>query len=331
MKIGFGKKISIACLVVIAPFVVYAQNESTTPLEIDLEKAITIALSESPSIRIADLEIEKKKYSKKSAQSSLYPQIDLVGQYSRAVKKQVMYMDGAFDIGAMLKPAFDGVVGVTDLTLAESFPGQYELGTLKNNYDEFSNAATTSGETEEASAESDGGIEVGRSNTWTGGLNLNWPVVVPTLWKSLDISSLDVELAVEAARSSKINMINSIRKSYYSVLLSKDALNVLQQSYDNAEMSYNDVKNKFNQGIVSEFDLIRAEVNMKNIKPNLIQAQNSYNLMILQLKALMGIDIDQEIIVEGSLLDYEEDLYEGYPEEEYPEEELAEDASLAEE
>jgi outer membrane protein TolC len=55
--------------------------------------------------------------------------------------------------------------------------------------------------------------------------------------------------------------------------------------------------------------LIRADVNAKNIKPNLIQAQNAYNIAILSLKALMGIDMDQEITVNGSLLNYEQDLY----------------------
>jgi outer membrane protein TolC len=104
-------------------------------------------------------------------------------------------------------------------------------------------------------------------------------------------------------------MVNAVRKAYYGVLLAKDALHVLQQSYDNAVLSYNNINDKYKQGIVSEFDLIRADVNAKNIKPNLIQAQNSYNIATLSLKALMGIDIDMEISVDGSLLDYEEGLY----------------------
>ena len=50
-------------------------------------------------------------------------------------------------------------------------------------------------------------------------------------------------------------------------------------------------------------------MNAKNIKPNLIQAQNAYNLASLSLKALMGIDMEQEITVSGSLFDYEQSLY----------------------
>ncbi|MDR0543375.1 MAG: TolC family protein [Dysgonamonadaceae bacterium] len=293
MKLILGKKMSIGLLAILTPFMTNAQ-EKQTPLEITLDRAIQIALSENPLVKIADLEVQKKKYAKQSAQSSLYPQIDAVGQYSRTLKKQVMYMDGAFDMSEMFSPIITGM----EQTFKGVDPG-YKLGTLSENI-----AANTP-----PASDSSDGITIGRDNNWTGGFQLSWPVVVPTLWKSLEISSLDVELAVENARSSKINMVNSIRKAYYTVLLAKDVLNVYQKSYDNAMLTYNDVNNKYRQGIVAEFDLIRADVTAKNIKPNLIQAQNTYNIASLSLKALMGIDMDQEITVDGSLLDYEESLY----------------------
>ena len=293
MNKKLGKKLSIALTAILIPWMIEAQ-EKQAPLELTLDKAIEIALSENPTVKIADVEIQKKKYAKKSAQSALYPQIDAIGQYTRTLKKQVMYMDGAFDINSMLEPMFMG--------LEQTFMGvdpNYVPGTMKNNI-----IANTPQETS-----SNDGISIGRDNNWTGGFNLSWPVVVPTLWKSLEISSLDVELAVENARSSRINMVNSIRKTFYSVLLAKDVVHLYQENYDNAVLYYNNINNKFKQGVVSEFDMIRADVNAKNIKPNLTQAQNAYNLVSLSLKALMGIDMDQVILVSGDLLDYEEDLY----------------------
>ena len=289
MKRSLGKKMSIVLITIFAPFGAHAQSKEA-PIELTLDKVIEIALSENPSVKVADLEIQKKKYAKKSAQSSLYPQIDAVGQYSRTLKKQVMYMgDGADN---MFTPIINGIEE-TLISIPGYVPGSLPLNIQNNSLPQ----------------EGDGGIAIGRDNNWTGGVNLSWPIVVPTLWKSLQLSSLDVELAVESARASKINMVNSIRKAYYGVLFAKDALNVLQQSYDNAILTYNDINNKYQQGIVAEFDLVRADVNAKNIKPDLIQMQNAYNMATLSLKALMGIDIDQEISIIGSLLDYEQDLY----------------------
>ena len=297
MRVVLGKTMSIALMSIFIPFAAKAQQSPQAPIQLTLEKAIEIALSENPSVKVADLEIQKKQYARKSSQSALYPQIDAIGQYSRTLKKQIMYMDGAFDITSMMSPILNGI----DQTFTDHVSG-YTGGPQGELYQNIAKNSTSA-------ISSDEGFQIGRDNNWTGGVELSWPVVVPTLWKSLDLSSLDVELAVESARSSKINMINSIRKAYYGVLLAKDAVDVFQENYDNAVLNYNNINDRYKQGLVSQFDLIRADVNAKNVKPNLIQAQNAYNLAVMSLKALMGIDMDQEITVEGKLMDYEEGLF----------------------
>ena len=293
MNIKSSKKLSVIVLLILLTQWMIKAQEKPASLELTLDKAIEIALSENPTVKIANVEIQKKKYAKKSAQSSLYPQIDAIGQYSRTIKKQVMYMDDAFDINTMLAPMFLGM----EETFKQNVSGYID------------NSLMTNIQALTPQVSGDEGFTIGRDNTWTGGFNLTWPVVVPTLWKSLELSGLDVELAVESARSSKINMVNSIRKAFYGVLLAKDAVHVYQENYDNAILNFQNIENKYKQGVVSEFDMIRADVNAKNIKPNLIQAQNAYNLSSLSLKALMGIDMDQEISVTGTLDDYEEGLY----------------------
>ena len=293
MNLKFGKKLSIAVTAFLIPWMIIAQDKQA-PLVVTLEKAIEIALSENPTVKIADVEIQKKEYAKKTTQASLYPQIDAIGQYTRTLKKQVMYMDGAFDINSMLMPMFMGL----EQTFKGVYP-DYVDGTMMGNI-QANTPPPTSG---------NDGITVGRDNNWTGGFNLTWPVVVPTLWKSLELSSLDVELAVENARSSKINMVNAVRKSFYGILLAKEAVQVYQENYENAILNFNNINNRYQQGISSEFDLIRADVNAKNIKPNLTQAQNAYNLATLSLKALMGIDMDQEVSISGNLFNYEQSLY----------------------
>ena len=300
MKSNISKKIGIGLLLLGFSFSGYARQTETS-LELTLEKAVEIALSNNPSVKIAGLEIEKKKYAQKSTQAALYPQIDAVGQYTRTLKKQVMYMDGAFDIGSMMSGAFDPIIKGTDQTFSNTVSG-YQTGSLEKNI-----AANTP--LPEPASNSGDGIEIGRDNNWSGGFNLSWPVVVPTLWKSLQISSLDVALAVEQAHSSKINMINSIRKSFYNVLLAQDSYRVFKESYDNAVLNYNDIKNKYDQGLSSEFDLIRSEVRIKNIKPNVIQAENALSLATLSLKALMGIDMDQPVKASGNLKEYETGLF----------------------
>lgn len=70
-------------------------------LRIDLNTALEIALSENPKVKVADMEITKKVYAKKSAYGALLPQFDLIGQYQRAIQRQTVYFDGDSDWAAV--------------------------------------------------------------------------------------------------------------------------------------------------------------------------------------------------------------------------------------
>lgn len=72
---------------------------------------------------------------------------------------------------------------------------------------------------------------------------------------------------------------------------------------------YLDIKHKFEQGTVAEYDLIRANVTVKNSEPNMLQAENALVLAKWQLKALLGMDLDINIECEGQLTDFEKDLF----------------------
>lgn len=274
------KKKRMIALAFLLPFLLFAKARAQDTLRLGLGEALEIALSENPTVKVADKEIQKKKYARKGSYAALFPQVNFSADYTRTLKKQVMYMDG-FDMGST----------------GEEQPGGSEMPDMG------------------------GGIEVGRDNNWTLGFNASLPLVNASLWKSLSISALDVELAVEQARSSKIDMTNQVKKAFYAVLLANDSYRVFKETYDNAMNNYLDIRQKYEQGTVAEYDLIRADVTVRNSEPNLFQAQNAQALAAWQLKALMGMDLDQPIACEGSLTDFEPELFADY---------LATDTTLAE-
>lgn len=255
------------------PFLVFNAVKAQDVLKLDLDKALEIALSENPTVKVADQEIQKKKYAQKGSYASLFPQVNFSADYNRTLKKQVMYMD--FDMGSM-----GGEAGGSSGGAQEIDPNQ--------------------------------GFEVGRDNNWNLGFNVGMPLVNASLWKSLKISANDVELAIEQARSSKIGMVNQVKRAYYGVLLANDSYRVFKESYDNAMENYLDIKRKFEQGTVAEYDLIRADVTVKNSEPNMLQAENALTLAKWQLKALLGMDLELSIDCEGQLTDYEANLFGDY-------------------
>ena len=125
----------------------------------------------------------------------------------------------------------------------------------------------------------------------------------------MSMTKTDIELAVEKSRASKLDLVNQVAKGYYQLMLTQDSYDVLQKSYKLAEDNYNIVNAKYQQGAVSEFDKISAEVQMRSIKPNVISAGNAVTLSKLQLKVLMGVTADVDIEIADNLGNYETELF----------------------
>lgn len=268
------------------PAILPAQTQPTQMLVLDLKTAIGIALNENPTIKVADMEIEKKDYSKKETIAGLFPRIDGSASYSRTIEKQTMYMDTeAFDMSAMFAPIYN--------TIGQLHP-EFQVPQLGG-------GSSSSGET---------GMKVGTDNTYSVGLSASLPIIAPQLWKSVQLSSADIEQAVESARSSRLSMVNQVEKAYYNLLLAQNSYEVIKMSYDNAVLNARDYKHKFEQGTASEYDVLRADVQVRNLEPTLLQTENSVKLSKLQLKVLMGVDMALEITPTDRLEDYEASMYE---------------------
>lgn len=247
-----------------------ADSSKTATKVISIEQALEIALSENASVKVADMEVLRTGYARKGSYASLFPQIDGNAAYQRTIKKQVMYMD--FDM-----PGMGGGEGEGD-----------------------SSSSTAAG----------GGFEVGRWNTWSAGVSASMQLVNAQLWQSLKISDMDVELAVEKARSSKLEMVKQVKQAYFACLLAKEAFGVYKSVYENALANLEQTQRKYNAQKASELDLARAKTSLANAIPNVFDAENSVVLSLWQLKAVMGVDLSEEIDVDGTLLDYDDELLE---------------------
>jgi outer membrane protein TolC len=224
-------------------------------LKVSLSKALEIAMSESPTIKVANKEIERVDYSKKERLSGLFPNISASGAYQRTLKKQKVFF---------------------------TIPG------MPANPD---------------------GFEMGQDNTFNAGISASLPIIAPTLWATIEMSEIDAQLAIENARSSKQALINQVTKAYYGVLMAQDSYNVFKKSFDNTKDNARIIEDKYKQGTVSEFEWIRADVQVRNAQSNLVSAQSAVNMSKLQLKLLMGMDMQTELKVEGSLADFEANMY----------------------
>ena len=280
------------------------EEAAEKPVVITLEQALEIALSENVSVKVADLEIKRTQYAKKGAYAALYPTIDLTGSYQRTIKKQVMYMDvDSKSMAAMM----GGGSSSSELTQV--------MEILKAEHPQYFQQTPsvpdtgTSAETESSASTSGGGIEVGRLNTLNGGVSAAMPIINAQLWKGLKISGLDVELAVEKARASRLDMVTQVKNAFFGTLFAKEAFNVYKEVYENAERNYDETKKKFDAQKVSEFELVRAKTTVANAIPNVYNAESSVLLALWQLKAVLGVDLDMNIDIAGRLEDFSQQMF----------------------
>ena len=149
-----------------------------------------------------------------------------------------------------------------------------------------------------------GDVSFEPDNTVSGTANINIPLFAPSVYKTLKMNQEQMNAAVEAARASKITLVNEVKKAYYNTLLSEQSLEVLYASEKNISETVEDTRVRLNNGLASEYDLITAEVQLSNLQPTIIQTKNSIKVSKMMLKMYLGLPEQIDIRITGALDDY---------------------------
>ncbi len=260
--------------VVFAAFAALPVPADAEAAVLSLDQCIGIALSESPTVHVADMEVQRMDYSRREIIGQLLPTVDFGATYSRMLAKQVMYMN--MDLGD-----FGGGGDGTDAVDADNA----------------------------GKSRKDDGIKMGLDNSFSLGFSASLPLIAPQLWKSIGVSNAQILKSAEEARQSRQNLVNKVKNAYYTLLLALDSKKVIQESYDMAALTYRMYSDQHEAGTASDYDVLRASVAMKNIEPELLAADVSIRQARLQLLVLMGVDATFEFTPAETLADYENSMY----------------------
>lgn len=239
---------TVMALLTLFAFTANAQEAAPT-MHLTLDKAIELALSENPTMKVAEKEIELKEVSKTEAWQNLLPTVSLTGSVTYNIK-------------------------VAEIKTS--------MGSFKMGMDD--------------------------SNTWNGALQVSLPLYAPAVYQTMSLTKSDLQLAVEKSRGSKIDLVNQVTKAYYQLMLAQDSYNVLNENYKLAETNFNIVNAMYEQGRVSEYDKISAEVQKNSAWPSVVSGKNAVEIAKLQLKVLMGITADVDLLIDDNLKNHEAEM-----------------------
>jgi outer membrane protein len=121
------------------------------------------------------------------------------------------------------------------------------------------------------------------------------------LYNAYKISDITRDMAELNLLRKQQEVRYAVTDAFYGLLVLEEYLTQAQASLDQLERFAASVETRYKAGLVSQFDLLRATVQVENIKPGVIQAENALNLAREGFKLLLGMDLATEFRLSGEL------------------------------
>ena len=145
-------------------------------------------------------------------------------------------------------------------------------------------------------------IEIGSANAVTADLRVQQILFNAAVLTGMGTAESYAKISREQLRSTAGQTVLAVRRAYYSALLARDVLRLNEAVLKSAEQNYSIARQYFEQGLRAEFDAIRADVQVSNQRPAVVQAQDNYALAIESLKLLLGFGPEEDMTLTESLV-----------------------------
>lgn len=274
------RRLIVVCTMVFPVYPVSAQTADTTVLS--LEQAISRALSEGEEIKIAASQVDIAEAQIADVRADILPQITVDMGYNRQIKS--VFGNSGFGGGATPTiPPFEP---------NPSDPLDQRVSALEN-------ALPTAGLASLLGQFSD--TPFGRLNTWNAGFTVTQMLFEGSkLWSAARAAGEVRDAADAQYREQREETTLQVRKAYYNALLAAQVVDIARLNLEQAERQLDHVRRQHREGNLSDFDLLQAEVQRDNQTPELLNAENDYDLALLELKRLVNIPSQQAIRLSSS-------------------------------
>ncbi len=144
-------------------------------------------------------------------------------------------------------------------------------------------------------------VEVGSNHAVNVGLTATQVLFNSAVIVGVGAAKIYSGAARELYRAKELETVTKARKAFYAVLVAGEVRKMMRETLKNAEENLGNVQLLAKQGVVSEYDQLRATVGVENLRPSVIQAENNYALALDGLRATMGLEVTERFDIEGAL------------------------------
>lgn len=144
-------------------------------------------------------------------------------------------------------------------------------------------------------------FKANKKNEWQMQATLTQAVFNATVFTAIRAAEEFEKLTDYTYDANVVGVITAAKKAFFQTALLKKVWFVKKEAEINAKENYKQVKNTFDNGLISKLELLQAEVRYKSTIPETTEAERNYKLALNTLKNLAGISVSENIIVEADL------------------------------
>lgn len=120
---------------------------------------------------------------------------------------------------------------------------------------------------------------------------------------SYELNKWQYELAVKQLEDEKRQIRYDITKDFYNLFLLAENVVLMEDYEKQLQKTLDSTRLNYGAGLVSDYDLIQVQVELMNLRPSILKMKNAYETAKLAFLQSIGLDIDEDAQMTGSLWD----------------------------
>jgi len=153
-------------------------------------------------------------------------------------------------------------------------------------------------------------VRFGADNVWATNVTIEQALFKPSVFVALGAASRFENFEQETLRGRTQGIVTQVRVLYYSLLLAQEQSRLVENSVQRVRESLHDTKALNKAGLSADYDVLRLEVELANLEPNLFRAQNAVEQARRELGIELAVDDLDAVRVAGSLAAIDLDNFE---------------------
>lgn len=276
-------------------------------ITITLDDAIQIAMINNYMLRRGLLDIDLADAQIREAWGAVYPQISASGQYTRNI--QVPNPFAGSDAGSF----FQSFGAIEWLAFNEERRTDGDPATEPITFEEF---LERQAQGYEAAGLTPPGFDDDNpfaiENEFQFGVNVTQALYNGSAFAAIRGARQLRQINLDQVERDRQVITNEITQAFYGALLAKEQLNVLQVSVDRLRATVEETRKAVEAGVANRVERLSAEVELVNLETDLIELENQVQLATKSLNMILGIPVQTNLNLSGSL-EFDENMSEIIP------------------